>query len=561
MPKSNKKSKSKSSTKQSQKQKQQIVVNVNSNNKRKSTHYHNKNSNNPPAHIVVPGTNHHMMFMPQPQGQPPPNLLGDNAYGIGQARLLDTTLQRMNETIDQVEQNALNSRIQQEAIHNAQERRQQQEDQHRIYTRDDYQTPSRGAGSSRNRSRTSSVHSEAELLQPTSSYDNTFYSQMQDLNENAKYLSSDQRNLLVGLTDHLSPENNEAFAVVSDSVVVHPSQINYNYQPPADTTFSMADLTQGSFGGSIEPKLLQFKSPRNMAQTELRNTMLDFFDRQGEMVPKSLVKSALEDLGKSALNNNTLEVHYKSPLAIENTPSKTVSKIEDIKYASDNNADEVHIKVVPQTKEEREHMRSEQRRIKKEQEEEEKHIAHLRRIAKEKEREEQAIKAQQENADIRKRKNEEYLQAKKVEEKISNSTKFENPTELILSMDALKTTLSAAEDLQIQASKDEIVAFNKIKTIIEQSQNPDLPASRVGKIRKQLMLDYLDKHEQTIKGLKKKQVTQATVVPTSRYKANNITNATTLLTSRSESSFLPPIEEERGGGGAIRILGNPKQKK
>jgi hypothetical protein len=129
MPKSNKKSKSKSSIKQSQKQKQQIVVNVNSNNKRKSTHYHNKNSNNPPAHIVVPGTNQHMMFMPQPQGLPQPQLLGENAYGIGQNRLLDATLQRMNETIDQVQQNALNSRIQQEAIHDAQERRQQQQEQ------------------------------------------------------------------------------------------------------------------------------------------------------------------------------------------------------------------------------------------------------------------------------------------------------------------------------------------------------------------------------------------------------------------------------------------------
>jgi hypothetical protein len=109
----------------------------------------------------------------------------------------------------------------------------------------------------------------------------------------------------------------------------------------------MADLAQGSFGGSIEPRLLEFKSPKTMAQTELRNTMLDFFDRQGEFVPKSLVKSALEDLGKSALNNNTIEVHYKSPLAIENTPSKTVSKIDEIQYVSvDNNADEVPVKVV-----------------------------------------------------------------------------------------------------------------------------------------------------------------------------------------------------------------------
>ena len=123
MPKSKSKSKSKTSTKQSQRQKQQIVVNVNSNNKRKSTHYHHKNSNNAPSHIVVPSTNHHMMFMPQPQGIQQPQLLGENAYGIGQNRLLDATLQRMNETIDQVQQNALNSRIQQEAIHDAQEQR------------------------------------------------------------------------------------------------------------------------------------------------------------------------------------------------------------------------------------------------------------------------------------------------------------------------------------------------------------------------------------------------------------------------------------------------------
>ena len=176
------------------------------------------------------------------------------------------------------------------------------------------------------------------------------------------------------------------------------------------------------------------------------------------------MKSALEDLGKSALNNNTLEVHYKSPLAIENTPSKTVSKIEDIKYASvDNNADEVPVKVVPQTKEEREHMRSEQRRIKKEQEEEEKHIAHLRRIAKEKEREEQVIKAQQANAEIRQRKNEEYNQAKKVEEKISNSTKFENPTELITTFDTLKSFILATENKEEMATAEEIKNYNKLK--------------------------------------------------------------------------------------------------
>jgi hypothetical protein len=88
--------------------------------------------------------------------------------------------------------------------------------------------------------------------------------------------------------------------------------------------------------------------------------------------------------------------------------------------------------------------------------------------------------------------------------------------------------------------------------------NGKATVSKVGKIRKHLILDYLVKNEKTIKGLKQKQVTQAAVEPGGRYKANNITNATTLLTSRSEHSFLPPIEEERGGGGAIRILGKHK---
>ena len=207
-------------------------------------------------------------------------------------------------------------------------------------------------------------------------------------------------------------------------------------------------------------------------------------------------------------------------------------------------------------------MLSEQRRIKKEQEEEEKHIAHLRRIAQEKEREEQAIRAQQENADIRKRKNEEYNQAKKVEEKISNSTKFENPTELITTFTTLQSSLLASENKEEMANAEEVRNYNKLKTIIDSATNGKYTAPRVGKIRKQLIPDYLGKNEQTIKGLKQKQVTQTTVEPVGRYRANNITNANTLLTSRSEPSLLPPIEEKGGGGGgAIKLLGSHKNRK
>jgi hypothetical protein len=192
-----------------------------------------------------------------------------------------------------------------------------------------------------------------------------------------------------------------------------------------------------------------------------------------------------------------------------------------------------------------------------------KEIAELRRIEKEKEREEQAIIAQQETAEIRKRKNEEYTQAKKVEEKISNSTKFENPTELITTFTTLQSSLLASESKDEMANAEEIKNYNKLKTIIESATNGKTTLSRVGRIRKQLILDFLIKNEKTIKGLKQKQVTQTAVEPAGRYKANNITNANTLLTSRSEPSLLPPIEEKGGGGGggAIKLLGSHKNRK
>ena len=72
------------------------------------------------------------------------------------------------------------------------------------------------------------------------------------------------------------------------------------------------------------------------------------------------------------------------------------------------------------------------------------------------------------------------------------------------------------------------------------------------------IIAFLNENRATYNELKKIHKPATSIVPTGRYKANNITNATTLLTSRSEPSFLPPIEEERGGGGAIRILGKHK---
>lgn len=585
MPKSNKKSKSKSSTKQSQKQKQTIVVNVNSNNKRKSTHYHHKNSNNPPAHIVVPSTNHHMMFMPQPQGQPQPQLLGDNAYGIGQARLLDPVIQRMNETLQQVQQNALNNSIQQEAIHDAQEQRR--------YNRADW--------GERYRERSHSVRNEEELgagwgeryasgkirgrsqparndddnwgeryaeqnAQPLQS-DDTIYAQMQDINVHS--LSSEQRSLLGDYLQRAqNQQNEEPFAIVDDepeSIKVDQSAINYNYTSNSKP-LSIDELTAGTFGGNIES--VKFTTPKVLSQSLLRNTMMDYFDQQGEFVPKSLVKEALTDLGRASENkkdfirlhtsggrmrsmfdgptspkismfdppakdNNTLEYHYSPPLAIEDTPSKTRSKIEEI-------IDEVKpIKIVEKTKEERDNMRRAQRQRIKEQETQAKEIADLQRIAKEEE-ERQKVKQQQAQAkEIRDQQNQKYQKATEV----ASSKKFENPDELINAFDDMD---SATKGSSSEITTDVLKKYNKLRQAFG--------LRHVGKVADMnKVIQFLNDNRNTYIEIKKTHKPKTSIFQTGRYKPNNITKATDILTSNSEPKLLPPIEEKGGGGGAIKV--------
>ena len=437
--------------------------------------------------------------------------------------------------------------------------------------------------------------------------DDAIYAQMQDIN--VPSLSSEQRNLLGDYLQRAqNQQNEEPFAVVADepeNIVIDPRDVNYNYKSNSKP-FSIDELTAGTFGGTIDPQPL-FTSPKvylnnslyerssipdQYSTTKVRNNMIaDFTEREGDTIPKDEVLLALNYIGKvnsnkkdylfnqlssgrmrsmfdgptspkismfdgptspkismfdpPTKNNNTLEYHHSPPLAIEDSPSKTRSKIEDI-------IDEAKpIKIVEQTKEERDNMRKAQRQRQKEQEAREKEIVELQRIAQEKEREEQAIKAQQENANIRKQKNEEYNQAKKVEEKISNSTKFENPTELITTFDTLKSFILATENKEEMANAEEVRNYNKLKTIIDSAINGKSTVSKVGKIRKQLILDYLGKNEQTIKGLKKKQVTQTAVEPAGRYKPNNITNASTFLTADAEPKLLPPIKG--GEGGAIKV--------
>jgi hypothetical protein len=72
------------------------------------------------------------------------------------------------------------------------------------------------------------------------------------------------------------------------------------------------------------------------------------------------------------------------------------------------------------------------------------------------------------------------------------------------------------------------------------------------------IIKFLNDHRDTYTEVKKKHQPPTSVVPSTKFGKGTIVKGSDLLTSRSESSFLPPIEEERGGGGAIRILGKHK---
>lgn len=527
MPKSKSKSKSKTSTKQSQRQKQQIVVNVNSNNKRKSTHYHHKNSNNAPSHIVVPSTNHHMMFMPQPQGLPQPQLLGDNNYGIGQNRLLDATLERMNQTLDQVNQNALNSSIQQEAIHDIQQRRHEQEQQY--YRRNDYKSPSArgvaGAGyaystnvsdqAARNRERTLSVHSEDDLRQ---------FSQMHDLSDAERSVATDflQRTLAAN-----TPKQKEEVHATVDT-----DNIIYHTEPVSTPAFG------GTFDGSLvktptlftspkrsSPYLLPFKAKWNEGGT------FDHIDEYGGIVPQSVV-------------DTTIEKFYSSPspqLLLENTPSKTVSKIEEIKYTSDANAaDGVPIKKIEQTKEQRKNMQNEQRRKAQEQAEQEKYIADQQRLAKEAD---EAERARQTDAQIQQLRQERHKQRQRAEE-VASSTKFESTDDLIEAYDDM--TL-AANGTSSKITDDVLRKYNKVRQAFG--------VRHVAKVANMgLVKQFLEENRKLYNDIKMQHQPPISVVPTSRFGTGTLVHGSDLLTSKSQPKI---IFEEQGGGGAKE----PKQKK
>jgi hypothetical protein len=285
----------------------------------------------------------------------------------------------------------------------------------------------------------------------------------------------------------------------------------------------------------------------------------DFESREGDTVPKHDVLLALNHLGTVNSNkkdyllnrmsdggfgaplvlDNTIESHYLKPqLTIENSPSKTVRKIDEIQHISVENSDEVPIKVKEQRKEDRENMRRAQQRIKQEELDQQKEIANLRRIASEKEQEEQLRQ-------LREDKNKRYQKA----EEVSKSTKFENPTELITAFEAMeKLTQGTSSEITPEVLR----IYNNLRMSFKKGH-----ANRV--VKMDPIIAFLDENRETYNELKRKHKPTTSIEPTTRFGKGTIVKGSDLLTSKSE--ILPPIEEKRGGGGAVKILGSHKNRK
>jgi hypothetical protein len=70
----------------------------------------------------------------------------------------------------------------------------------------------------------------------------------------------------------------------------------------------------------------------------------------------------------------------------------------------------------------------------------------------------------------------------------------------------------------------------------------------VGKVANMALVQkFLDEHQATYTEIKRKHKPTTSIVPTSRYKPNNVTNATTFMTADAEPKLLPPIKEKGGG--------------
>ena len=118
--------------------------------------------------------------------------------------------------------------------------------------------------------------------------------------------------------------------------------------------------------------------------------------------------------------------------------------------------------------------------------------------------------------------------------------KFKDPDEFINTYEELSTLTSGSSS----AITTEVVQkYNKLRSTFGLGN-----AKRV--TRMDPILTFLKDHNETYNILKKKLQPPTTAVATSRYKPNNVTNATTILTA-AEPKLLPPIKG--GGGGAIKV--------
>jgi hypothetical protein len=336
---------------------------------------------------------------------------------------------------------------------------------------------------------------------------------MHDLSDAERSVATDflQRTLAAN-----TPKQKEEVHATVDT-----DNIIYHTEPVSTADFG------GAFDGSLVKTSSLFISPKRSSPYLLpfvarwnEGGTFDHIDEYGSIVPQSVVDTAIENF-------------YSSPspqLLLENTPSKAVSKIEDIKYASiDNSADPVPIKKIQQTKEKRENMQNEQRSIAQEKDKQEKYIAEQQRLAKEAD---EAERNKQTAEELKKLREEKHKQRQRAEE-VANSTKFANPDELI-------TAFEDVEQLLTKKASSEITDEDKRK------YNRLRQAFGLGHVNRIVKMEPItnflnDKKNRALYNeLKMQHRPPTSVVPTSRFGKGTLVRGSDII-------------QQQGGGGAGRL--------
>ena len=212
-------------------------------------------------------------------------------------------------------------------------------------------------------------------------------------------------------------------------------------------------------------------------------------------------------------NDNTLDFGVGYEDVLKDTPSKTVNKMDALLDASEEYSEKVSVKTKQQKKEEKERLEQEERK---------------RKLAEYQERErerEQKVAAQTEELKrLRAQQHQGYTKASEADV----LKKFSDPDEFINTYEEL-TTLTSGTSSDI--TTDVIQKYNKLRSTFNLGN-----AKKV--TRMDPILNFLKDHNKTYNIYKNKLQPPTTVVePPGRFKANNVINASTLLTAAAEPNY------------------------